>query len=304
MRWDFWGIEIGVYLLFAVLLVDAWRRVRAEVVALVCYAAFGWAVEAVFQLMPPDPVEDMVYGHFLVMLPPAVPLWIPLGWGSLLYAAARTSDALAPPWWTRALYDGLLAAGISLALDPIAQHVGWYVFVNPQAYFGVPTDHAILYFVMAAVLSLFTRWGWQKWPPGKPWSDFGVPIGSALLGFAASTAIATAVGNWYTHAGGTAAVQLPPYRGQSYVFIAFFAVTLFVTVRWARPMRFGHAIAWPVFALPAFFFTYLLFVLYARRVFLGVPELIVAVSGAWILGMAAWSLPYLPDSKTVVRGPE
>lgn len=129
--------EILMYALWMGALRHAWRtRGGPGVLYLMVGVVYGVTLEAatLWQL------DAYHYGRFWVMLPPGVPLAIGVGWSLIVYGAKVYSDALALPWWWRAVLNGLLALNIDLSMDVVAIRLGfwdWGFGPNFQ-FFGVP----------------------------------------------------------------------------------------------------------------------------------------------------------------------
>jgi uncharacterized membrane protein len=298
--WTFYGVEFGVYAIFAQVVYLAWRTQRGLAIAGGVIALFGYAVELAFKFGPPDPVEGMDYGDFLIMLPGHIPLWIPLGWGALVTAAMRNTNHFRGSMFFSAVNDGLLASTLALALDPTASVTGWYKWHNEGAYFGAPVDHILLYFGLAGSLSLFVRLGWAKWiPPGSrgAWGDLIVPIAAAVGSFVFMIAYGTVLNYVYVFLGGTEAVQDKPWSGQT---LAFFLVMLpagVYVVMSARLLPRAPSLQWGLLALPLFFFNYMVVVCIADGLFEHHPELIVSLGSVLSAGLIWWALPYAPDAR-------
>jgi uncharacterized membrane protein len=81
------------------------------------------------------------YGQGFLVLLADVPLWVPIGWGAIIYVTMRTTDRLLSQWWLRPAMDGLLVLSIDFGLDPVAANNGWWVWepLDPGlGFFGIP----------------------------------------------------------------------------------------------------------------------------------------------------------------------
>lgn len=178
---SFLGIELSVYAIFASGLYLAVRRGRVEAMSLLAACLLGFLAEVIFA----TPLEvlqrylptwlataiahardgsDNYYtypsGKFLVMVL-GIPLWVILGWASIIHASRRTAAALGFGPVLGALAAGLLAATIDFALDPLANALGywtWHVTGStahgPVTVFGVPFDNYLGWMMIVGGLSL------------------------------------------------------------------------------------------------------------------------------------------------------
>jgi hypothetical protein len=110
---------------------------------------------------------------FLIMVM-GIPLWVILGWASIIHASRRTAAALGFGPVLGALAAGLLAATIDFALDPLANALGYWTWVVSDStsqgllkVFGVPFDNYLGWMMIVGGLSLTldiacalsTKWG-------------------------------------------------------------------------------------------------------------------------------------------------
>jgi uncharacterized membrane protein len=176
----FVGIELSIYVLFALAVRRALRRSRWDLLALLAACMFGFAVEYLFVTPAADlpgwlpewlraalsssgSGDSYVYGRFLVMLA-GVPLWVPLGWGTIIHTAMGASESLGFALWSAPLADGLLASHLDFALDPVAQALGYWTWqlsnTGPpglRTAFGIPLDNFLGWMMIVASLSLSLR---------------------------------------------------------------------------------------------------------------------------------------------------
>lgn len=108
-----------------------------------------------------------------------VPLWIGMGWGTVVYFCTFTATRLKLGRFATPLAAGLLALNVDLSLDPIATHFGAWVWKMglPQGFYGVPWQNFVGWFCIVAGFTtiaqqrvpianrlkdwICTRWGWQ-----------------------------------------------------------------------------------------------------------------------------------------------
>jgi len=188
---SFISIELSVYVLFAWGLYTAVRRGRLDAMSLIATCIVSFLVEFIFATNIADlPAwlqpwiagarkgsdDGYDYGTFLVMVG-GVPLWVVLGWGSIVQAAMRTTAKLGFGVVLAALADGLLAASVDFGLDPIAEQLGywkWWMSGHQPGLntaFGIPLDNFLGWMMIVGGLSLTLRiacqlsvkWGSRLW---------------------------------------------------------------------------------------------------------------------------------------------
>lgn len=135
-------------------LAESWGARRTLLTALAA-AVLTWAIEAI------GSSTGFPFGayHYTDALRPqlfGVPLVIPLAWLMMLppaWAVAQTIVGRAPRW----LYVLVSAAAFTawdLFLDPQMVSWGYWVWVQPQGYFGIPWINYLGWFLVSAVLTL------------------------------------------------------------------------------------------------------------------------------------------------------
>lgn len=195
---SFIGVELSVYAVFASGLYVAAKRGRVEVMSLLAACLLGFLAEVMFatpiailhQYFPPwlanaighaRDGSDNYYTypkHGFLFMVLGVPLWVILGWASIICASRRTAAALGFGPKLGALAAGLLAATIDFVLDPLANALGywtWYVADpakhGPKTIFGVPFDNYLGWMMIVGGLSLTlgiaidrsVKWGSRFW---------------------------------------------------------------------------------------------------------------------------------------------
>jgi uncharacterized membrane protein len=80
------------------------------------------------------------YGPFFIVLGPGLPLWIAVGWATIIHTAMQATDRMGLPWMTRPAAEALIALTIDLSLDPAAVALGWWTWAR-DGVFGVPLDN-------------------------------------------------------------------------------------------------------------------------------------------------------------------
>jgi uncharacterized membrane protein len=188
---SFLCLELCVYVLFAWGLYAAAHRSRLDAMTLLASCVFGFVVEYLFSTplsQLPHWLYELMggaraqsgnsykYGHFLIAIE-SVPLWIILGWGSIIHSAMRTTSRLGFGLVRASLADGLLAASLDFSLDPIAESLGFWkwdiVEKTPglSTAFGIPLDNFLGWMMIVGGLSLTLRfsstrivkWGSKLW---------------------------------------------------------------------------------------------------------------------------------------------
>jgi hypothetical protein len=116
---SFLVFEFGIYVLFFLCFVHAWKRGAGVVAEFFGGFLFGIMLEYVNVTF----LADYHYGKFMVMLHD-IPLCIGAGWAVIIYSSMALSDRLGFNVWTRPIADALLALNIDLSMDTIAIRLG------------------------------------------------------------------------------------------------------------------------------------------------------------------------------------
>jgi len=179
VTWGFLPIEIAAFGFGAYALKVARGRGARDVSTLIVAMAFGLAVEFFFVLG----FTGYAYGEFLVMPTIAghsVPLWVAVGWGTIIYACMRATDRLGIHWSACALLDGLLAVSLDISLDPIAEALGFWKWSPPGPFYGVPYDNFIGWVMIVASFSLLTRAAYRWLGEGSRWTSVLRPVAALV----------------------------------------------------------------------------------------------------------------------------
>ncbi len=155
--WTFHVIELSVFALFVIAVWHSSQISLSKVSTLLGAVAFGLLIELYFVTF----AQGYAYGDFLVDPPVgghSVPLWVGVGWGTIIYAAMTTSDRMGLLSWVRPAVDALLAVSVDLALDPVADHVGWWEWSRDAQFFGIPCDNFIGWLMIVGFYSMTVRW--------------------------------------------------------------------------------------------------------------------------------------------------
>jgi len=164
-----------------------WRALLAG--AFLYAVAFEWWVAA-------DASGGFFYRRFGVHGPGGAPLWVPVGWACLLYAAARTAERWdARPRW---LVVAALVGAVGWQLDPVAVARGWWGWAEPgrPLVLGVPTSTHLAWLIVALAYAPFIP---ARDAPGirAHLPLLGAPLALALVAVLAWTldALGAAVGH-------------------------------------------------------------------------------------------------------------
>ena len=206
---SFLTMELMVFGLFGWAVWTAAKRGRFDLITLLAASMFGFAIEYLFstpfQEFPAwlqwllwnqrnDSGDSYDYGHFLVVIA-GVPLWVSVGWGTIIYASLCTSERLGFSFWLVPLADGLLAASVDLALDPIAQALGYWSWTFDHtgltSMFGVPLDNFLGWLMIVGGLSFTIRVAAKV---AARWNDaLWVEVGGAFIAILVALVFAMAL---------------------------------------------------------------------------------------------------------------
>ncbi len=177
------SIELVVLVLGAWCLVEAWRSGFDKVAILATATLFGLAIEVFFVSV----YSGYAYGDFLLDVPlpwaeHTIPIWVGVGWGAVIFTAMRASDRTGIAWYLRAPLDALLAVSVDLALDPMAEALGWWHWTRDVdvTYFGVPYDNFVGWLMIVGWFSLLTRGGLHLLSEDSGWRPV-VPLPALVL---------------------------------------------------------------------------------------------------------------------------
>jgi uncharacterized membrane protein len=277
-------LELCVYVLFAWGLYAAIHRSRLDAMTLVAACLFGFVIEYLFS----TPLSELPhwlyelmggaraqsgnsykYARFLIAIE-GVPLWIILGWASIIHSAMRTTSRLGFGLWRASLADGLLAASLDFSLDPIAESVGFWkwdiVEKTPglSTAFGIPLDNFLGWMMIVGTLSLTLRLSstWiVKWG-----SRFWIELGFIVASLVVSLAMAVELQNvydwlyWRITPAGT--------------FMLVFGTAALLTVTQLPWLRRDQPIDYWTLSFVSFLHVYMLSMLFIHRVYDTRPALL------------------------------
>ena len=184
---SFWIIELVVFAVAAVCIRHAVRSGRQAsppswrpLFSMLMVVAFTFVVEYLLSADRGDSIYCYPESWLIMVL--GVPIWIPLGWGWIVYICMATSSKLNMPWTVAPWLDGFLALSIDFLLDPIADQYKWWIWEPGEKayslYFEIPLSNFMAWFVIVSSFSLSVRYLSTKWfPPGRGWArDLAAPL--------------------------------------------------------------------------------------------------------------------------------
>jgi uncharacterized membrane protein len=240
MHWSFTVMELSVLALSVVLFRHAKREGKQWLSTYVCGILFGASIEL---LLVSRAGSSYRYGEFWVMIGTThkVPLWVGVGWGAILYAATWTAQRLAAPRWLRPLAAGLLAVNIDMSLDPIAEKLGFWTWLQPPPVnlYGVPFDNFLGWFAIVATYSFYVREGFSRVRPTERHSYLWIPPLSALLAILSMLAI-----------GYVASFAYRVMGSQTPLFVAVFSAACVLSWQFAKKSRRDVPFSRSILAVP------------------------------------------------------
>lgn len=287
MPWYFIVIELVVYCLAVVLLRHAYAQGLRWLATTFWAMAFGLAVELLLVRYQNVNSQHYVYGDFLIDIGTPghlVPLWVGVGWGLIVYISTFTAQRLRAPWVLRPCIAGVLAVGVDLSLDPMAERLGFWKWhnVDPINYYGVPFDNFLGWFWIVASFSLFVRIGFNLVRDGRWGSTFWIPpIGAAFAVLAVLL-----VGRLVDF------VYLWPL-GQVGLFVVVFAAAAGITWGFALRTKRDNPKNWEILSLPLVINALLILMLLFTKEFINSPTLLVAIPINMLASFFAFSWPSL-----------
>lgn len=266
------------YLLTAALLVHAWRRQRALFWVIPAAIVFGFAIEysQVSKAVPP-----YHYTQALLALPGPVPLGVVLSWGTILYAVLATVRSLAVPARWAPVVAGLLATSIDFVSDPAFVSLGFWVWADKGAWFGIPWTNYVGWFVIVAgftaAFELISRLG-----PKRGWFRALAPW--LAIGPAFGIFVGVMLGYLWLEARAIVAPET--------LVALFFGLWLAVVLARLARMRGDATLNGWVLAPPLFLFGSSLAILFGTPLHRQAPELVLVLPVFTLLGMAGFLWPY------------
>lgn len=276
---SFMAVEFIAFLSAGAMVYEAWRLGTAALATLFAGMMFGFAIEVFFVTQ----YAGYAYGDFLIDPPVwghSVPLWVAAGWGTIIYISMAATDRMGFQWYFRPLLDGLLAVSLDLTLDPIAEATGWWHWVRPGQFFGVPCDNFIGWLLIVSSFSFFLRLGFHFFPRGlHTWRDVLIPL----------TATLPAVG---VVAGAQVVLErVYPHLGEPLTFILLASLFLGISTWAACTAQAVTPPQWFLTAVPGAYHGLMLVLLLLTGFGLGNPEALVGLPLAAISSLFAFRFP-------------
>lgn len=296
-------IELSVFGAVGWLAWNAYHQGHRWLATLLWGIVFGFFVEWWNISHPPCP-----YGYPLTSLPytplaiAGVPVWVPIGWGGILYASAWSAQRLELPLLARPVAAALLAVNVDLSLDPVAQSLGfWHWHGIAVVFCGVPFDNFLAWYLVVFIYTFSARWlfrlarlvlarlGDSRTEREVVWIQYAGPFVSAVLACATYLAVKWALGTTaYGQDDGTIA-------GLTFVGVTVFAAG----VTWALATgphrgRNQDEVNWPVILVPAAIHTisFGLFLIFCKT-WRDQAALLAAIPTNLIAGFFMYALPSL-----------
>ncbi|MCW8931144.1 MAG: carotenoid biosynthesis protein [Gammaproteobacteria bacterium] len=282
LAWSLWIYDIGYYILMLFCLRYAWKQDSHLVVILVSAVVFGYTIEYGAVTGVPQPYH---YNFFIVKLPGPVPLGAVIGWGIIFFASTQVAKHSNIPWMIQPLYAGLLAVAIDIVIDPIVVYVGFWTWTEAVQWFGIPWSNYIGWVGIIASLSFFQQLGYRKIPPGSK----GL-IGNILVAFVAMLPAYLFVFIWIK-----SYVWLVSQNWLSEMTIVgiFFTCSVVLILHYIPQMKRNNKVQWIILAIPAFFYSWAIVMLYLSGLHNKFPELVLVFPAFIVLGMLGFCLPYI-----------
>jgi putative membrane protein len=198
------GAEVGSYVstvLIALPAVGAFVRrfrLRTAVVALGALSVFGFAVEAT-GVATGFPYGPFTYGDRLgPKLAGLVPWLLPVSWAPLVLGAVAATEPGRDRYSRLARVGGVLRAALLLTaidgvLDPGAARMGFWIWPQGGAYYGVPLSNYGGWLLSSAVATALLL-ALAPWPRTRPAPGM---LDSAIVALAFWSAVAAITGLWF-----------------------------------------------------------------------------------------------------------
>jgi len=163
--------------------------------------------------------------------------------------------------------------------------VGFWTWTEAVQWFGIPWSNYVGWVGIIASLSFFQLLGYQKIPPGSK----GV-LGDFLVAFGAMIPAYMFVFIWVR-----GYVWLVEQKWLPEMVIAglFFTISILLVLFYLSKMKTNNKIEWVILAIPAFFYTWAIAMLYISGLHNKFPELVLVFPAFILIGMLGFSVPYI-----------
>lgn len=281
---SFDAVEIVAFGLAVCVFYDAYREGRAKIMTCIGAMTFGLIVEMFFVTS----YAGYSYGDFVIDFyydQHTVPLWVAVGWGTIIYVAMTASDKMNLPWFLAPAVDGLLAVSLDVTIDPVAEALGWWHWHDGGEFFGVPYDNFIGWVMIVSFYSFAVRAGFRLWPPTSKLREFFVPFVAvipALVGVAAAQILLD---------------QLYPRLGQAQTFALVVFVLAAIAMPWLVKVKPRPAVPWYLLGVPLGYHLLAVSLFFGSGMSQTHPELVLFMLVAPIASLAL----FLHASATILR---
>jgi uncharacterized membrane protein len=283
------------------LAVNASRKPRKNWLSTLLWGiVFGYFVE-LLNVIGKDPIykypteAPVSWFHALSVWPVVslwtVPLWVPVGWGGILYASTWTAQRLQSSHWLRAVTAAGLAVNLDLTLDPVANVFKFWQWRHYEVNFcQIPFDNYLGWFLVVLVYAFCARQFIRQLSDNgerSGWVDFFVGGAAAAGAFVVYLALKTGLagsGAYHNNADG------------SYAAIIFFVVALvtaFLTWVHAFRSRTNNPIETAIVFVPVVLQVLWLIMLLGFNHWREQPVLLVAIPANLTLGFFLFAWPSL-----------
>lgn len=276
-------IELGTYILTAVLLVHAWKKKPYYFFVMLAAMLFGFLAEYASVTEIPQPY---FYPYALIPLPGMVPLNICLGWGIIIYAALQTAEKLKVKWWLNSLVAGFLAVIIDFAEDPPYVRMGLWEWTppHPEAWFGILWSNYVGWFLIVVIFVFFLELITRCLPTGKHiWRDAIIPFIAVAFSFIIFMGAILSY-FWIVNLGFS-------WLNESLLTMIIFTVCAIPVALHIPQMSRNSKIDWAILAVPLYIFFWALVGLFSTGLYLEKQALVIVIPLVIIISLLGYLWP-------------
>lgn len=91
-----------------------------------------------------------------------VPASVSLAWVGIIYSLMIIGERLQLSWWLRILATTLIGLSLDWGMDPVAVHIGAWIWTHEGVYFGVPTFNFVGWFFIPISYLLAYGISWDR----------------------------------------------------------------------------------------------------------------------------------------------
>ena len=282
-------IEIGTYILTAVLLIHAWRKQPYFAFIMLSAMVFGFLAEYASVSKIPQPYH---YPHSIIPLPGIVPLNICLGWGIIIYAALQTAIKLKVKWYIRPLVAGFLAVIIDFAEDPPYVNMDLWVWTpsHPEAWFGIPWSNYVGWFLIVVIFLFILELLTKLFPTGRYiWRDAIIAFFAIIPSFAIFMA---AISCYFWLVG----LKLS-WLNEALLTMIIYTVFIIPIIFSIPSMDRTNKKDWVILAVPLYIFFWALVGFFKTGLYLKTQALVIVIPFVILLGLTGYLWPSLDHKK-------